>query len=59
MTGDRAVLDFCWPFSDGDGIDDLTTRPSADTKVLRAADAPLESQMSNQLFFQHSARLNE
>jgi hypothetical protein len=44
-------------FSDGDGIDDLTARLSADTSVLRAAYAALGPQVSNQLFFQYSSRL--
>ena len=51
MTGNGAVLDFCGPFPDGDGIDDLTTAVSAITGVPRAADTPLGPQVLNQLFF--------
>jgi hypothetical protein len=29
------------------------------TRVSRATNSPLEAKMLNQLFFQHSARLNE
>jgi hypothetical protein len=59
MTGDGAVLRFRRSFSNRDGIDDLTPRLPADTRMLRAADAALGPQMSNQLFFQYSPRLNE
>src|SRR5271168_2578564 len=59
MTGNGAVLDFCGPFPDGDGIDDLTARVFIDTRVLRAADAALGSQVPQQLFLQHSAGLDE
>src|SRR5271168_1384806 len=59
MTGNGAVLDFCGPFPDGDGICDLTTRVFEDASVLRAAYAALRPQVGNQLFFQHSPRLNE
>src|SRR5271155_2055688 len=59
MTGDSAVLNFRRSFSDRDGIHDLTARLSARSRVLRAADAPPGPQMSNQLFFQYSPRLNE
>src|SRR6266404_1776676 len=59
MTRYGAVLNFSGPFPDGDGIYDLTTRVSKDTRVLRTADAALGPQMSNQLFFQRSPRLNE
>src|ERR1700730_1851289 len=59
MTGDGAVLDFSGPFPNGDGIDDLTTAVSTDTRMPRAADLPLGPQVLNQLFFQPSARLNE
>src|SRR5271167_184216 len=59
MTGDSAVLDFRRPFPDRDGIDDLTARLPADISVLRTADAALGPQMSNQLFFQRSPRLDE
>ncbi len=38
MTGNSAVLDFCGPFPDGDGIYDLTARVFKDSRVLRAAD---------------------
>ena len=51
MAGDGAVLDFCGPFPDGDGIDDLTTAVSAITRVPRAAYTPLGSKVLNQLFF--------
>ena len=51
MTGDGAVFDFCGPFPDGDGIDDLTTVMSAITGVPRAADPPLGPQVLHQLFF--------
>src|SRR6202011_4678603 len=59
MAGNGAVLDFCGPFPNGDGIDDLTTAVSTDTRMPRAAYAPLGSKVLNQLFFQHSSRLNE
>src|SRR5882672_2070391 len=59
MTRYGAVLNFSGPFPDGDGIYDLTTRVPKDTRVLRTADAALGPQMSNQLFFQHSPRLDE
>ena len=59
MTRDGAVLDFCGPFPDRDGINDLATAVSAITGLPRAAYAPLGSQVPDQLFFQHSARLNE
>jgi hypothetical protein len=59
MTGNGAVLDLCRPFPDGDGIYDLTARVFKDTRVLRAAYAALGSQVPQQLFFQHSSRLNE
>jgi hypothetical protein len=42
MTGNGAVLDFCRPLPDGDGIYDLTARVFKDTRVLRAADAALK-----------------
>ena len=57
MTGNGAVLDFCGPFSNGDRIDDLTTAVSAIAGVPRAAYTPLGPKMLNQLFFQHSSRL--
>src|SRR5712692_4397968 len=59
MTRYGAVLNFSGPFPDGNGIYDLTTRVPKDTRVLRTADAALGPQMSNQLFFQRSPRLNE
>src|SRR5258708_663676 len=59
MTRYGAVLDFCGPFPDGDGIYDLTARVSKDTSVLRAANAALGSQVPQQLLLQHSSRLNE
>src|SRR5712664_1010790 len=59
MTGDGAVLDFCGPFTDGNGIYDLTARVFKDTRVPRAAYAALRSQVPDQLFLQHSACLNE
>ncbi len=33
MTGNGAVLDFCGPFLDGDGINDLTARLSSNSRV--------------------------
>jgi hypothetical protein len=33
MTGNGAVLDFCGPFPDGDGINDLTARLSSNSRV--------------------------
>src|SRR6266404_4351889 len=59
MTRYGAVLDFCGALSDGDGICDLTARVFKDASVLRAAYAALGPQMPQQLFLQHSARLNE
>ena len=57
LTGNGAVLDFCGPFPDGDGINDLTAGLSGDTRVRRAAYAALGSQVPHQLFLQHSSRL--
>jgi len=59
MAGNGAVLNFRGPFPDGDGIDDLTTAMSAIAGVPRAAYTPLGPKMLNQLFFQHSSRLDE
>src|SRR6204780_392866 len=59
MPGNGAVLDFCGSFSDGVGLGDLTARVFEDARVLRAAYAALRPQVGNQLFFQHSAGLNE
>src|SRR5665213_2581387 len=59
MTGNGAVFDLSRPFSDGDGVDDLTAVISAITGVPRATDTPRGSQVPDQLFFQHSAGLNE
>jgi len=47
MTRDGAVLDFCRPFPDGDGIDDLTTAVSVNTGMPRAADLPLGPKVLN------------
>jgi hypothetical protein len=59
MTGDGAVLDFCGPFPDGDSIHDLATAVSTNTRMPRATYPPLGPKVLNQLFFQHSSRLNE
>jgi hypothetical protein len=59
MTRNGAVFDFRRPFPCGDGIDDLTAGMPADTRVPRAAYAPLGPKVLNQLFFQHFSRLNE
>src|SRR6266481_2190560 len=59
MTRDRAVGNFRGSFPDRDGIWDLTARVLEDTRVLRATHAPLGSQVVQQLFFQHSTRLDE
>src|SRR5277367_5297142 len=59
MTGNSAVLNFRRSFSDRDGIDDFTARLSARSTLLRAADAALGPQMSNQFSFQRSPRLDE
>src|SRR5712672_1490863 len=59
MAGDGAVLDLCGSFSNGNCIHDLTSAVSAITRVPRAAYAALGSQVPQQLFFQHSSRLNE
>src|SRR5579864_6692704 len=59
MTRDSAVLNFSGPFPNRDGICDLTPRVFEDPRVLRAAHAPLGSQVVHQLFFQHSTRLDE
>src|ERR1700693_5819768 len=59
MAGDGAVLDLCGPFTNGNGINDLTTAVSTITRVPRAANSPLEAKMLSQLLFQHSPRLNE
>jgi len=37
MTRYGAILNFCGPFPDGEGIYDLTTRVPKDTRVLRTA----------------------
>ncbi len=57
--GYGAVLNFCGLSPDGDAIHDWTARVSKDTRVLRAAYAAFGSQVPQQLFFQHSSRLNE
>src|SRR5258708_20089681 len=59
MTGNGAILDLCRALSNGNGVDDLTHAMSTITRVPRAANSPLEPKMLNQLFFQHSTRLNE
>src|SRR5271167_205668 len=59
MTRNSTVLNFRRSFSDRDGIYDLTARLSADTRVLRAAEAALGSQVPQQLFLQRSSRLDE
>ena len=59
MAGDGAVLDFCRPFPNGNGIYDLTARVFKDARVLRAADSALGSQVPQQLFLQHSTGLDE
>jgi hypothetical protein len=43
MAGDGAILDLRRPFSNGNGIDDLTLVVSAIPRVPRAANSPLES----------------
>ena len=50
MTRNGTVLDFCGPFPDRDGLDDLPARLSANTRVQRAADAALGPQAPHQLF---------
>jgi hypothetical protein len=45
MTGNSAILDFCRPLPDGDGIYDLTARVFKNTRVLRTTNAALGSQM--------------
>src|SRR5260370_11844754 len=59
MSRERAVRNLSGSFPDRDGIWDLTARVLEDTRVLRATHAPLGSQVVQQLFFQHSARLDE
>jgi hypothetical protein len=59
MTRYSAVLNFSGPFPDGDGSYDLTTRVPKDTRALRTAYAAHGPEMSNQLLFQRSPRLNE
>src|SRR5580704_12321534 len=59
MTRDRAVRNFSGSFPNRDGIWNLTARVLEDTRVLRTTHAPLGSQVVHQLFFQHSARLDE
>jgi len=59
MTRYSVVLYFRRPFPDRDGIRDLTARVFKDARVARAADAALGPQMPQQLFFQHSAGLDE
>src|SRR5271154_5034339 len=59
MTRYSAVLYFRRPFPDRDGIRDLTARVFKDVRVARAAYAALGAQMPQQLFFQHSAGLDE
>ena|ERR1700676_557293 len=57
VFGNGAVLEFCGPLPDGNGIDDLTAGLSADSRVLRAAYAALGAKVPHQLFLQHSSRL--
>src|SRR5438309_11175366 len=59
MTRNRSVFNFRRSFADRDGIDDLTSRLSADGCLSRTAHAPLRPQVVHQLFFQYSTRLNE
>ncbi len=59
MPGNGAVFNFCGPLPDGDRIHDLTTAVSTHTRMPRATDPPLGTQVLHQLFFQHSAGLNE
>src|ERR1700676_1821374 len=59
MAGNGTILDFRRSFADGDGIDDPALGVPVNAGVPRAADPPLGAQVLNQLFFQHSARLNE
>src|SRR6185312_1233098 len=59
MAGDGAIFDLCGPFSNGNGVDDLTLVVPAVTRMPRAADTPFKAKVLNQLLFQRSARLNE
>src|SRR5277367_2262843 len=59
MPRNCAVRNFRGPFPDGDGPCDLAARVFIDARVLRAAYAALRPQVCQQLFFQHSARLDE
>ena len=58
MAGNGTVFDFRRSFADGDGIDDLALGVPVNAGVPRAADPPLRSQITNQLLFQRSPRLN-
>lgn len=51
MPADGAVLNFSGPFRNGDCINDLTTVLSTNTRMPRAAHAPLQRQMSISSFF--------
>jgi hypothetical protein len=59
MTGNGTIFDFRRSFADGDGIDDPALRVPVIAGVPRAADPLLRSQITNQLLFQRSPRLNE
>jgi hypothetical protein len=51
MAGDGAILDFRRPFSNGNGIDDLTLVVSTRARVPRAANAPLKTEDAEAALF--------
>ena len=59
MTGDSSILDFRRPFPDRNGIDDLALRCPLMLECCERRMRRLDRRCSNQLLFQHSARLNE
>src|ERR1700688_229275 len=59
VTGNGTIFDFRRSFADGDSINDPALGVSVNAGVPRAADPPLGSQMSHQLLFQRTPRLNE
>src|SRR5690242_11588991 len=59
MARNRSVFCLRGPFSNRDGIDDLSARLSVFAGMARAAHAPLRPQIVHQIFFQYAPRLNE
>ena len=59
MTRNGTVLHFSGPFTDRDGLRDLTAPVFKDARVLRPPNAALGSQVLQQLLLQRSTGLNE